>query len=327
LGLIVRIQHLPIMRFKLYVLYSLFLFSFPFGRFLSAQCVEESLLNGTPAFVCEDAPVNADILPFLTECRTICYDNTGSGNSNQVVDLSCLGGSSDNDLYTYINDPYANLAAYDGSLVFRWVDWPNKDLGVLPPYLSVHAEINALFAGVNVQSINCTDAGLGPTNFAFENAICLDPANPGFQFLSPSGTIPTLAELDPIIDQEAGLNLNTNDISYWLHIVPSDGATGNICFEVSTYEPGFICDDATQLSLTGTASNVSGSASACLCESAIYGGLSNVANGLPVPCGAEAEGAAWFEVDLPFGCNNLQASLSNWSGSDDYNIVLLKDVS
>lgn len=294
---------------------------------LFAQCPEVPSTTLPSADNCQDAPSNADLAPYFNVCQTICFDNSSAGASGQVVDLSCLGNSDANDIFAYTNNPRGTVPGYDGSLVFRWVDWPNSATGALPPYLAVHGEVDASLGAINVQTIDCQVAGQVATNFALENALCVDAAEPGGQIYGPAGTIPTVSELDPIVDDLAGLDLNTNDVSLWLHIVTSDGGTGPICFEISPYEPGYICGDANTIALNGNSMAVSGSATACLCESAIDGGLSNSANGLPVPCGVEEPSAAWYEIEAPFACNLIDVSLSAWSGSDDYNIAIMSGVS
>lgn len=274
---------------------------------------------------CSQAMSTGDMVPYFNVCQVICFDNTGVGNSGEVDSLQCVGGSSDNDLFLYAHNPYATLNNYDGSLVFKWVDWPNKSTGALPPYFAVHGEVQASLPVVGVvQSINCTDG------FALENAICVAPAEAqakGNQFYTGPGTIPTLAELDPIVDAIAGTNVNTDDVAFWIQIVTSDGGQGPICVEVSPYASGFICGDATDITLTGAGNTQTGSApQACLCESALYGGLGNVNVGLTVPCGSETMASAWYKITAPYGCNSITASLGAWGGSGDYNIAILKNV-
>lgn len=291
---------------------------------VNAQCTELSTVIQSPQPArCQNAPSAGNIVPYFDQCRTICLNNTGTGPSNQVTDKSCVGGSQPaNDLYLYANNPYAQIPGYDGSLVFRWVDWPGKNTGSFPPYFAVHGEVRAQLGAITAQSIDCTDG------FALENAICLDPANTeGNQFFAPPGTIPTLAQLDPIVDAIAGVNVTTTDVSFWINIATSDGLQGPICYEVSAYKSGYLCGDATSVALTGTGGTRSGSAPAqCLCGSALYGGIGNVNNGFTPPCGSESPSAAWYKINVPFGCNNITASLSNWGGTGDYNIAILSGV-
>ncbi|MEM7101756.1 MAG: T9SS type A sorting domain-containing protein [Bacteroidota bacterium] len=306
-------------RFLLLITFSVF------SQASFGQCPELAPVSPTPAFNCQNAPGNANLQPYFTACQTICFDNTGAGSSGQVSDLSCVGNTI-NDVYAYANNPNGTIPNYDGSLVFRWVDWPNADQGVLPPALAVHGEIEASVFGITVQSIDCQSAGQVSTDFALENALCVDSNEPGNQIYGPAGTIPTLGELDPLVDQLAGTDLDLQDLSLWLHMVTSDGATGPICFEISPYEPGYICGDATNVTLSGNSQTVSGSASGCLCESAIYGGLQNPVHNLPVPCGVESPGSAWYQIDAPFACNIITADVSAWGGSDNYNVAILSDV-
>ncbi|MDX2003387.1 MAG: T9SS type A sorting domain-containing protein [Chitinophagales bacterium] len=288
----------------------------------NAQCTQLPILNLSPQpNRCQTAVNSGNIVPLFNQCRTVCMDNTNAGPSNQVNDHRCTGGVQPaNDLFLYANNPYAQIPGYDGSLVFRWVDWPGKANGVLPPYFAVHGEVRATLAGITVQSIDCTDG------FALENAICLDTVE-GNQFYTPAGTIPTLAQLEPIVDAIAGVNVTVADVSFWINIATSNGATGPICFEASPYKSGYICGDATTINLTGSGATRTGtSAATCLCGSALYGGLGNTNNNLPVPCGMESASSAWFKINVPFGCNNITASLSNWGGSDAYNIAILSGV-
>lgn len=289
-----------------------------------AQCPEQSPVTQTnQPSLCQQAPANGNLVPYFTQCRTICYDNTGVGASNQVADPSCLGGSQpNNDLYFYAQNPYAQIPNYDGSLVFRWVDWPGKASGVLPPYFAVHGEVRATFLGSTVQSIDCTDG------FALENAICVDPTEAeGNQFYTPPATIPTLAQLTPIVRQIAGVNVDVTDVAFWIQIATSNGAQGPICVEVSPYEEGFLCGDAEDIVLTGSGNTRTASAPArCLCSSALYGGIGNVNNGFTPACGTESGSSAWYKVTVPFGCNGITASLGSWGGTDDYNISILSGV-
>ncbi len=291
---------------------------------VNAQCPELSTVIQTPQPArCQNAPSAGNIVPYFNQCRTICLNNTGTGPSNQVADKSCVGGTQPpNDLYLYANNPYAQISGYDGSLVFRWVDWPGKTTGSLPPYFAVHGEVRATLAGITAQSIDCTDG------FALENAICLDPANTeGNQFFAPPGTIPTLQQLEPIVDAIAGVNVTVADVSFWINIATSDALQGPICYEVSAYKSGYICGDASTIALTGTGNTRSGSAApTCLCGSALYGGIGNVNQGFTPPCGSESPSSAWYKINVPFGCNNITASLSNWGGTGDYNIAILSGV-
>ncbi len=292
---------------------------------VNAQCTELPRVIQTPQpSRCQTAPSAGNIVPYFSQCRTVCLNNTGTGPSNQVSNKSCVGGTQPaNDLYLYANNPYAQIPGYDGSLVFRWVDWPGKAQGVFPPYFAVHGEVRAQLGAITAQSIDCTDG------FALENAICLDPADTeGNQFFAPPGTIPTLAQLDPIVDAIAGVNVSTTDVSFWINIATSNGAQGPICYEVSPYKSGYLCGDATTVALTGTGSTRSGTApQQCLCGSALYGGIGNVNNGFTPPCGTESSSAAWYKINVPFGCNNITASLSNWGGAGQYNIAILSGVS
>ncbi len=289
-----------------------------------AQCTQLSTITQTPQpSRCQNAAANGNIVPYFNQCRTICLNNTGTGPSNQVADKSCVGGvQPPNDLYLYANNPYAQIPGYDGSLVFRWVDWPGKNTGSLPPYFAVHGEVRATLAGTNVQSIDCTDG------FALENAICLAPSGTvGNQFYAAPGTIPTLGQLDPIVDAIAGINVNVADVSFWINIATSDNLQGPICYEVSPYKSGYLCGDAATIALTGTGNTRSGAApQQCLCGSALYGGIGNVNQGFTPPCGSESSSSAWYKVTVPFGCNNITASLSNWGGTGQYNIAILSGV-
>ncbi len=282
------------------------------------QCPEQPTFtsNGNHG-LCQDA---FNMVPYIQSCQTVCMSNVNAGSSNQINDASCLGGSTNNDLFLVAQNPFASLSGYDGSLAFRWVDWPNKDNGALPPYITVHSEVEASFLGVTAQSIDCTDG------FAAENAFCVDPNDTGAQFYALANTLPTTQQLDPIVDQQAGLDVDVNDVAYFLHFTTTDGATGDICFEVSGYQPGFVCGDALDVSLNGNSSQVTGSASGCLCETALYGGLSNPKINLPTACGTESESSAWYKVDLPFGCNSVDIDMNAWGGNDDYNIALVSNV-
>lgn len=288
-----------------------------------AQCPELAQDNRSPQpGLCQQAPSRSNLVPYFNQCRTICFDNTGVGASNQTADVSCFGGSQpNNDLFLYAENPYAQISGYDGSLVFRWVDWPGKAAGVANPYFAVHGEVTATFAGITAQSIDCTDG------FALENAICVDTAE-GNQFFAPPNTIPTLAQITPLVRQIAGVNVNVTNIAFWIQIATRDGGQGPICLEVSPYESGFLCGDATDITLTGSGSTRTGTApQICLCASALYGGIGNVNNGFTPPCGIESESSAWYKITAPFGCNSITATVNGWGGTDDYNIAIIKDLS
>ncbi len=297
---------------------------FFFTTNLFAQCPEQPLQNLSPQPIdCQTAVSSASLVNYLTVCQTVCINNTGAGASGQVTDLSCSNGSDANDMYIHATNPYSTIPGYDGSLVFRWVDWPNKSAGADPPSFAIHAEVNANLAGtaITVQQINCTDG------FVLENAFCVLPDVDGQQFYAVASTLPTLTQLDPVVDAQAGINLDLNDINYWIHLVTSDGGTGDICFESSPYSPGFLCGDARSITLTGTGSTVTGNATGCLCESAIYGGLQNTTNNLPAPCGVESPASVWYEIVAPFSCNEITAEVAAWGGADDYNVAILSGVS
>ncbi len=290
---------------------------------IQAQCPEQAPITLTNQPVdCGAAQSNLSIAPYFSVCQTICLNNTNSGSSGQVSDLSCLGGSDANDMWIHAENLYDAVPNYDGSIGLRWVDWPNKASGALPPYVAIHAEVDADLAGVgiNVISINCGDG------FIIENAICLPPEQPGQQFYAVAGTFPTLAELDPVVDQQGGIDLDLNDINYWIQFVTSDGGQGDICFEVSKYEAGSLCGDAIPLTLSGGANTMTGSTSGCLCDATVYGGLASTVNNLPVPCGGESASALWYEIEATYDCNIISADISSWGASDDYNVAILSDV-
>lgn len=295
-----------------------------FAGYSSAQCTQSATTNLSPQpNRCQTAVNSGNIVPFFNQCGTICMDNTGAGPSNQVHDHRCTGGVQPaNDLFLYANNPYAHINNYDGSLVFRWVNWPNRSQGVPPPYFAVHGEVKATLSGITVQSIDCTDG------FALENAICVD-SPVGNQFYAGPGTIPTLAQLTPLVRQIAGVPVNVEDVSFWINVATHDGATGPICFEVSAYKTGFLCGDPASITLTGSGTTRTGAApSLCLCSSALYGGLGNVNNNFPLPCGGESSASAWYKIVAPFGCNKITASLGSWGGTaGQYNIAVLSGVS
>ncbi len=290
---------------------------------LNAQCPEQAPVYPTPQpGTCGAAESSLSIAPYFDVCQTICLDNTGVGASGQVGDLSCMGGSDANDLWIHAENLYNAVPGYDGSIGLRWVNWPNKATGALPPYVAIHAEVDANLAGtaINVIGINCGDG------FIIENAICLPPEQPGQQFYAVAGTFPTLAELDPVVDAQGGIDLDLNDINYWIQFVSSDGGQGEICFEVSTYEAGSLCGDAISLPLSGSAGIMTGSTSGCLCDATVYGGLASTVNNLPVPCGMESASALWYEINATYDCNIISADVSVWGGSDDYNVAILSGV-
>jgi hypothetical protein len=290
---------------------------------VEAQCPQGTTVNVSPQ---PDNCQNAlNIVPYFTQCRTICLNNTGMANSTGVNNLGCFGGSAPNDLWLKAPNPYNSIAGYDGSLVFRWVDWPNRATGGPTPNMSIHAEVGGTAGGIISINIDCTSpAPTQSDNFASENVICVNNSN-GEQFYAPAGTIPTVSQIANSGFLPSGISLS--NIEYYMQIATVGGATGPICFEVSPYKQGFVCGDTKNVPLSGNSSSVSGSASGCLCETALNGTMNNaLANNLPIPCGVESPAAAWYQITLPFACNKVDLSLGSWGGTGSYNLVLLSDV-
>lgn len=264
------------------------------------------------------------LTPYIQNCRNVCFSSVGATTSTGVSDLSCFGGSNTNDVWLTQPNPYNVVPNYDGSLVFRWIDWPNKSNGIPNPNISIHAEIAGTAIGGIGINIDCTaPAPTQSNNFAQENAICLDNATMiGNQFYGLAGTIPTVSQIVP----PSGVTIN--NIQYYLQVAPADGARGNYCFDVSTYQQGFLCGDTRSIPLTGSGNTVTGSASGCLCSTALDGTMfSNSSNNLPVPCGVESPAAAWYTITLPYSCNQVSIDMASWGGSGNYNIALLSGVS
>jgi hypothetical protein len=301
--------------------YSVVIYLITIGTVI-AQCPEQQPVNlSTVPDNCNQAIV---LTPYIQNCQTVCFSGATATTSGGVSDLSCFGGSSPNDVWLTAPNPYNAVPNYDGSLVFRWIDWPNKANGVANPNISIHAEIAGSAAGGLVTiNIDCTSpAPTQSNNFAQENAFCIqNSSTTGNQFYGVAGTIPTVSQIPP----PSGVTIN--NIQYYLQIVPADGARGNYCFDVSTYKPGFLCGDALPISLTGSGGTLTGSASGCLCASALNGSLfSNSSNNLPVPCGIESPSSAWYAINLPYACNKVSLSLSSWGGSGNYNLALVSGV-
>jgi hypothetical protein len=243
---------------------------------LLAQCPEQqpTTLSTLPN-TCNQAIV---LTPYIQNCQTVCFSSVGSTTSSGVSDLSCFGGSNTNDVWLTAPNPYNVVPNYDGSLVFRWIDWPNKTNGIPNPNISIHAEI-AGSAGGGLVTINIDCTSPAPTqsnNFAQENAFCIQNTTTiGNQFYGRAGTIPPVSQIPP----PSGVTIN--NIQYYLQVVPADGARGNYCFDVSTYKSGFLCGDALPINLTGSGGTITGSASGCLCSSALNGTVfSNSSNGM-----------------------------------------------
>lgn len=294
---------------------------------LLAQCPQQPTLNVTPQpTTCSNA---FNIVPYFNQCRTLCVSNVNAGASSGVADLSCFGGSAPNDVWFTAPNPYSAIAGYDGSLVFRWVDWPGRTTGAVSPTMAMHAEIAGSAAGglVNI-NIDCTSpAPTQSLNFALENAFCINQsALSNNQFYAPPGTIPTVAQIVNSGQVPSGVSIN--NIQYYMQAVASNNLTGNMCFEVSPYTQGFLCGDPKAITLTGNSTSVTGSATGCLCNNAIDGTMfRNVTNNLPVPCGVEEPSAAWYAIQLPYTCNQVSVSIPNWGGTGSYNLALLSNVS
>jgi len=288
---------------------------------LFAQCPEQQPTNlSTVPDNCNQAIV---LTPYIQNCQNVCFSSAGSTTSGGVTDLSCFGGSNTNDVWLTAPNPYNTIPNYDGSLVFRWIDWPNKANGIPNPNISIHAEI-AGSAGGGLVTINIDCTSPAPTqsnNFAQENAFCIqNSTTEGNQFYGVAGTLPPVSQIPP----PSGVTIN--NIQYFLQVAPADGGRGNYCFDVSTYKSGFLCGDALPINLTGSGT-LTGSASGCLCSTALNGGIfSNNSNSLPVPCGVESPASAWYALTLPFACNKVSLDLSSWGGTGNYNLALLSGV-
>jgi hypothetical protein len=290
-----------------------------------AQCPTPSTQNITT--IPDNCQQALNLLPYLNTAKTLCINNSTATTSSTINDVSCTGTPA-KDIWGYAENPYANVANYDGSLVFRWVNWPGKTSGVLSPKLAAHVDIaGSALGGLVSLNINCQSANTGSTNLIdSENAICVEAGVEGNQFYAMPGTIPTLAQLDPIIDAQAGMDVDVTNIGFWFQMVTSNGAGGDVCFEVSSYKKGYICGDANLITLSGTPNQVTGTATGCLSSCALYGGLANVNNNLPIPCGVESPASMWYRIEAPFTCNKVTISVPTWGGSNDYNVALVSNV-
>lgn len=294
-----------------------------------AQCpqVPQTNITTVPDF-CTNA---LNIVPYVNNCQNVCVSNVGAAATStaEVSNQSCFGGSTAHDIYFTVPYPYgaSGVPNYDGSLVFNWLDWPNKASGAAHPNMSIHVEIAGVASGIINIPIDCTSpAPTQSTRFASENVICVsNTTTAGNQFYAPAGTIPLISQIS-----QPGVTIN--NMQYWMQVAPSDGGQGNICFDVSPYKRGFLCGDATPITLnTNTSGALVGSISDCLCSTALNGTLtqntSNVPRNLPVPCGVETPSSGWYAITLPYACNKVSLNVSQWGGTGNYNLALLSGVS
>lgn len=306
-------------------------FSFQLGY---SQCTPAPVNFGTPTN-CSD-PVNngQDLLLFTNNCSEICADNTAAGWGTPNAVPLCGSGTVTNDLYFYASTHPANaIAGYDGSLVIGFKDYPGFPSNA--PTLAVHAEVSGeaeVFgcAFTTTLSIDCENPAPTQANaFLVENLICQDQTTLGNNHLVlQPGSIPPLADILTILQAQGQPLCSLNDLALWIQVESFNGtAVGNFCFEVSTYQPGFICGDVASIPLSGTATSVSGSSSpVCLCDFAGNGGFHNDGNiaGATAPCPNNTGTSAWYHINVPF-TNNADIDIQV-SGTQNYNLSLISDL-
>lgn len=297
----------------------------------TAQCGTYGALTPTTPDVCTSA---YNLSPAINQCQKVCIDMTTATGGTPLP--PCGSGVLTNDIWLTFANPYTNIPNYDGSLVIAWKGYP----GNYPnnnPTLALHLEVQgSVSLGIFPVplSINCTQAALGFTDpFFVQNVVCTDSGDTNYdaQVVLPAGSVPTNAQIrDLIIAQGASsgvTNATVNGTQFWMQIETFNNVPGTVCFEVSTYRSGFSCGDPTVVTFPNSGLSQTQSVSNCLCNSAQNSGYYTPAT---TPCSitpAQYTGtAAFYRLELPYTCNQIEARLLSWGGTGNVNVTLLSDV-
>jgi len=250
---------------------------------------------------------------------------TATGGTSPLP--NCGTGVLTNDIWLSINNPYANITGYDGSLVFAWKNFPQYP--TCTPTVATHLEASGtLFFGfIPVPlSINCSDG------FAVENATCSDTSdvNYGAQLVLPAGSIPTNAQIETLLENDPNLgvsNANITSTATWFQAETCNNIPGIICFEVSTYQSGFSCGDPNIINFINTGVTQTQNISECLCNSAQNSGFYTPTT---TPCTANPNNytgtTAFYQITAPYTCNQFEVRLLTWGGTGNVNFTLLSNV-
>ncbi len=298
---------------------------------LNAQC---TYTNFTPAvFPDECGPSSAlNLSTVINTCQKVCIDmSQATASSNSPADPVCGSGTITNDIWLYTLDPYNNIPNYDGSWVFAWKDYPG--FPITRPTVYTHLEFDGAgylsIIPVFSASIDCSDGfsladGTSLSSCADTSAVSYDN-----QSVLGAGSIPTNNDIEQLIIDAAGGAVTSADITsigVWTQIDAFPNMAGEICFELSTYSSGYSCGDPNILTFSGTGTSETQTINNCLCNSAQNGGYYGNHS---KPCtGGEFTGTtAFYQINAPYDCNQISASLQQWGGSGEVNISILGNLS
>lgn len=287
-----------------------------------AQCGTYSQVTAPTPDVCTSS---YNLSAAVNQCRQVCIDMTPATGGTPIP--TCGSGVLTDDIWLTFANPYTNIPGYDGSLVLAWKNYPGFPNN--NPTLALHVDVQGtvFFGFIPVGlSINCNDGYLG------ESLTCTDSTDPdyGGQVVLPAGSVPTNAGIrDLILASDIGAtNATVTGAQYWMQIETFNNIPGIICFEVSTYKPGFSCGDPNTITFPNTGTSQTQNATGCLCESAQNSGYYNFSN---LPCGGTADTypgtTAYYKVTLPYTCNQIESRLLTWGGTGNVNVSILSDVS
>ena len=284
-----------------------------------------------PAVLPDDCAPNIafDLAKAVNTCKTVCIDLTQATSSHSPVP-ECGTGRVAHDVWWYLRDPYQTIANYDGSLVFAWKDFPGYPDADKVPTVATHIEFDGKgklgFIPVFSSQIDCSD-GFG----RFENAGCSDYNSDNFdlQAVITNGAIPTNSELEERLEATKVVSsASINSIMTYSQAETYDNVPGRICFEVSTYAPGFSCGDPIVLEHDGLEKQ-SHVLKNCLCQSAQNSGYFNPQNracGTPEGDELAPQTTAFYRIDVPYDCRNISVELNDWRGEGGIDANILYNI-
>jgi len=286
-----------------------------------AQCGTYSQVVATTPDVCTSA---YNLSSAVNQCRQVCIDMTPATGGTPVP--PCGSGVLTDDIWLTFSNPYTNIPNYDGSLVMAWKNYPGFPNN--NPTLALHVDVQGtvFFGFIPVAlSINCSDGYLG------ESLTCSDYTDPdyGGQVVLTAGSVPTNDQIeDLIMNADLGATAATvTGAQYWMQLETFNNVPGIICFEISTYKPGFMCGDPNSLTFPNTGTSQTQNVSGCLCESAQNSGYYTFEN---LPCGGTPGTypgtTAYYQVTLPYTCNQIETRLLTWAGTGNVNVSILSDL-
>lgn len=291
---------------------------------MQAQCANYT--QTSPATLPDACNTAVSLASVINTCQKVCI-NTALATGGTSPMPNCGSGVLTNDVWVSLTNPYANIPAYDGSLVFAWKNYPQYP--AYNPTVATHLEASGsltltTFPFFLPLSINCSDG------FAIPNLTCTDTSaiDYGQQLVLQAGSIPTNAALELLLESDASVNNATlTGTATWFQIETYNNMPGLICFEVSTYHSGFSCGDPNIVTFSGSGNSETQTVSGCLCTSAQNSGYYNPSN---TPCPGSAATytgtAAYYQINAPYLCNQIETRLISWSGAGNVNVTILGEV-